>query len=224
LFVNTPSNPTGAVFGSDTMVGLVEIADRHDLWLLSDEVYDELVLADDAVHVPAARFDTEGRVITVFSFSKVYAMTGWRVGYVVAPDAIAALLRTLQEPQVSCPSTISQKAAEAALTGPRQPIDAMREAYRVRLDAALGAINRHSLDAVAPRGTIYMLIGIGGRESLPFALGLLERKSVSVAPGMVFGPAGEGRIRISLAADSATIVDGISRMAAELTERAGTTT
>ena len=69
-----------------------------------------------------------------------------------------------------------------------------------------------------------MLIGIGGRESLPFVLGLLERKSVSVAPGMVFGPAGEGSIRISLAADSATIVDGISRMAAELTEPAGTTT
>lgn len=223
LFINSPSNPTGAVFGSDTMLGMVEIANRHDLWLLSDEVYDELVLADDAVHVPAARFDTEGRVITVFSFSKVYAMTGWRVGYVVAPGAIAALLRTLQEPQVSCPSTISQKAAEAALTGPRQPIDAMRDAYRVRLDAALGAINRHSLDAVAPRGTIYMLIGIGGRESLPFALELLERKSVSVAPGMVFGPAGEGSIRISLAADSETIVDGLGRMAAQLTERAETT-
>ena len=119
LFVNTPANPTGAVYPARLMGDLVEFCARHDLWLLCDEVYDEMVLSPGCVHTAAAPLDSDGRVITVCSFSKVYAMTGWRVGYAAAPAGVAELLRTLQEPQVSCPSTISQKAAEAALTGPR---------------------------------------------------------------------------------------------------------
>ena len=92
------------------MRDLVDFAARHDLWLLCDEVYDEMVLSDGCVHTAAAPLDPDGRVITVCSFSKVYAMTGWRVGYLAAPAAVADLLRKLQEPLVSCPSTISQKA------------------------------------------------------------------------------------------------------------------
>ena len=117
MFVNSPSNPTGRVYGEGVVREVVEFANRHDLWLISDEVYDELVLDPSVSHVPSAWFDTEGRVISVFSFSKVYAMTGWRVGYAVARGDIPQLMRSTQEPQVSCPSTISQKAAEAALTG-----------------------------------------------------------------------------------------------------------
>jgi len=220
LFVNTPANPTGAVFGAGVMADLVEFADRHDLWLLSDEVYDELVLDPDAEHTAAASFDAAGRVVTVFSFSKVYAMTGWRVGYAVSPPELADVLRTLQEPQVSCPSTISQKAAEAALAGPREPIEAMRLAYCERRAAALRACTAHGIAAVAPAGTIYMMLDIGGRDSLAFALDLLVTADVSVAPGMVFGPAGEGKVRISLAADPHTIVEAIGRMAGVLADSA----
>ena len=215
LFVNTPANPTGAVFPAALTGDLVELCDRHDLWLLSDEVYDELVLDEGAVHTSAARFDTEDRVITVFSFSKVYAMTGWRVGYAAAPAPVADLMRKLQEPQVSCPSTISQKAAEAALLGPREPIEAMLDAYRRRRGVAVSAAKETGLGFVAPAGTMYMMLEVdtGGRSMLRFALDLLDEHGVSVAPGSVFGPGGEGYVRISLAAEDRDIARGLRRLA-----------
>ena len=218
IFVNTPANPTGAVYPASLMRDLVEFAARHDLWLLCDEVYDEMVLSPGCEHTAAAPLDSEGRVITVCSFSKVYAMTGWRVGYAVAPPPVADLLRKLQEPLVSCPSTISQKAAEAALTGPRAPYDEMLAAYRRRRSAALDAALGAGLRAVASDGTLYMLLDVSaaGIDDLQFALRLLESQSVSVAPGSVFGPAGRGWARISLAAEESAITEGVRRLAKAL--------
>ena len=221
LFVNTPSNPTGAVFPAVLMQELVELCNRRDLWLLSDEVYDELVLDEAARHTAAACYDEAERVITVYSFSKVYAMTGWRVGYAVAPPQVADLLRKLQEPQLSCPSTISQKAAEAALLGPREPIRAMLDAYRRRRAVAMRTATEAGLELVAPAGTLYTLVSVDthGRSMLQFALDLLDRHGVSVAPGSVFGPGGEGYVRISLAADGDQITEGIRRLALACRER-----
>ncbi len=221
LFVNTPANPTGAVFPPALMERLVELCRKHDLWLLSDEVYDELILDEGLEHTAAARFDEDGRVLTVYSFSKVYAMTGWRVGYAVGPPELAATLRKLQEPLVSCPSTVSQKAAEAALTGPRRPFDEMLDAYRRRRQAALSASSAAGIRAVPSQGTLYMLLDISdwGGSSLDFALALLEKRGVSVAPGIVFGPAGEGWVRISLAADDDQITEGIGRIGDFLRKR-----
>ena len=115
---------------------------------------------------------------------------------------------------MSCPSTISQKAAEAALTGPRAPYDAMLEAYRRRRAAALEAADGAGLRAVAPDGTLYMLVDVSdaGLDDLDFALSLLRSHAVSVAPGSVFGPAGRGWARISLAAEEAKIAEGLHRM------------
>jgi aspartate/methionine/tyrosine aminotransferase len=222
LFVNTPANPTGAVYPAALMEGLVELCCKHDLWLLSDEVYDELILEDGLGHTAAAQFDGDGRVVTVYSFSKVYAMTGWRVGYAVAPRGLAATLRKLQEPLVSCPSTISQKAAEAALTGPRRPFDEMLAVYKRRREVALAATATAGITAVRSQGTLYMLLDISAwrGSSMDFALSLLEQRGVSVAPGSVFGPAGEGWLRISLAADDAAITEGIKRIGAHLREGA----
>ena len=212
IFINSPSNPTGSIFDEKTMMGLVEYAKQNDLWIVSDEVYDELILDESVQHVPAARFDDDGRVISIFSFSKVYAMTGWRVGYLVANRQIADLARNLQEPQVSCPSTISQKAAEAALTGPRTQIDSMLSAYRKRLGIALDIAADNKIRAVKSAGTIYMLLNVGDFGStgdVKFALDLLKSHKVSIAPGSVFGPGGKGMIRISLAASESTIEKGI---------------
>lgn len=222
LFINTPANPTGAVFPEPLVRDLVAFADRHDLWLVSDEVYDEMLLDAEAVHTSAARFDAAGRVITVYSFSKVYAMTGWRVGYAVASPEIAALLRTLQEPEVSCASTISQKAAEAALTGPREPIEQMRDAYRRRRALALEVADQVGLNAIPSQGTLYMLIDVSRAKvgGMDFALALLDKQGVSVAPGSVFGPGGEGWVRISLAAEDDAIAEGIRRIAAMVEEMA----
>ena len=220
LFVNTPANPTGTVYDAPLMHALVDFAARHDLWLLCDEVYDEMILADGCVHTAAAPLDPDGRVITVCSFSKVYAMTGWRVGYAAAPRPVADLLRKLQEPLVSCPSTISQKAAEAALTGPRHPYDEMLAAYRRRRAMALYTAASTGLRAVPSDGTLYMLVDVSasGVDDLDFALRLLESHSVSVAPGSVFGPAGRGWARISLAAESDAIAEGLRRLANALYE------
>jgi len=223
IFMNTPANPTGAVFGSDLMRSLVALSRRHDLWLISDEVYDEMILAPGVEHTAAARFDDDGRVVSVYSFSKVYAMTGWRVGYAVCNADLAATLRKLQEPQVSCPSTISQKAAEAALTGPREPIEGMRNAYAERRDIALRTAQTEGLSIVPPQGTLYMMVDISAASmaSLDFALELLDRHEVSVAPGSVFGPAGEGLVRISLAAEPEAIEEGLTRIATSLREHVG---
>jgi len=219
MFTNSPSNPTGRVYGDDIVAGIVEFANRHDIWLISDEVYDQLLLDPAVTHVPSARFDTEGRVISVFSFSKVYAMTGWRVGYAVARGQIPDLLRSTQEPQLSCPSTISQKAAEAALKGPREPIAAMRDAYVDRAEFAVKTARAAGLRVFEPQATIYTLLDVsdfGSDGGLDFALELLREQQVSIAPGSVFGPGGHGMVRISLAADELTIETGINRIADHL--------
>ena len=223
MFSNSPSNPTGRVFDEATVRRLVEFAERNDLWLISDEVYDELLLTPAVRHVPAAWFDNSGRVISVFSFSKVYAMTGWRVGYCVARAGLADHLRSTQEPLVSCPSTISQKAAEAALTGPREPIEQMRDAYSQRLGSAVDAACRSGLKAHPSEGTIYMLLDVGAHGhdgGLDFALDLLRDARVSIAPGSVFGPGGTGYVRVSLAAADEVISEGIERIA-EYVQRGG---
>lgn len=214
LFVNSPSNPTGTVIPGDLMERLVALAQKHDLWFISDEVYDQLILDPGVPHVAARRFDTDGRVITIHSFSKVYAMTGWRVGYAVADRKVADVLRKLEEPQYSCPSTISQKGAEAALLGPRAPIEEMREAYRLRRDAAWAAMGRAGLRGHRSSGTLYQLIDVSdaGMPSLEFSLRLLDESGVTVAPGSVFGPLGEGFVRISFAASTEAIEEGIARI------------
>ena len=215
IFVNTPSNPTGAVFPRELVQELVDIAARHGFWLISDEVYDEMILDPGLEHFSPARLDPE-RVVTVYSFSKIYAMTGWRIGYLAAPQPLADALRKLQEPQVSCPSAISQKAAEAALLGPRDEIDAMTEAYRARRDRAWSAIERTRLSAFRTQGTFYMLLDIGAQavDSMAFALRLLEDHRVAVAPGVVHGPGGAGKVRISLAVEPEVVEEGIARIAA----------
>jgi aspartate/methionine/tyrosine aminotransferase len=215
IFVNSPSNPTGAVFPRELMAELVDVAAHHGFWVISDEVYDEMILDDGLEHFSPARLDAE-RVVTVYSFSKIYAMTGWRIGYLAAPRVLADAVRKLQEPQVSCPSAISQKAAEAALLGPHDEIDAMIAAYRARRDGAWSAIGRHGLSAFRTQGTFYMLLDIGeqAQDSMAFALRLLEEHRVAVAPGVVHGPGGAGKVRISFGVEPEIIEEGIARIAA----------
>lgn len=221
VFTNSPGNPTGAVYPGGTVERLVDLAHRRDLYLIADEVYDEMILDPELEHVSAARFDERGKVISVYSFSKVYAMTGWRLGYVAASRELADILRKLQEPEVSCPSVVSQKAAEAALTGPRQPIHEMRAAYAARRDRAWAYLTeraRHGLRGVRTEGTFYMLLDVSPARmsSMDVALRLLDKTDVAVAPGSVFGPKGEGFVRISLAVEPDVLEEGLERIDAFL--------
>jgi len=214
LFINSPGNPTGAVFPGSLVREIVDFASEQGIWLISDEVYDQLVLDKDAKHVSAGQFDSHNSVISIYSFSKVYAMTGWRVGYAVAPPVVAENMRKVQEPICSCPSSISQKAAEAALQGSSTHLEASRDAYREARDRAWEVIQEQKLKAFRPQGTFYMLIDVSSfrMPALDFTLKLLNEEKVAVAPGEVFGPGGHGFVRISLAGDVSEIEEGIRRL------------
>jgi len=213
LLLNSPSNPLGSVIDSDRMSALLAFAARHDLWVLSDECYDEITFDDTGVS-PAA-LDRDGRVATIFSFSKTYAMTGWRLGYVAAPPAVADVITKAQEPLISCLNTPTQYAAMAALASPPEVIGSMVSAYRQRRDTVAGQLAELGMTAFRPAGAFYTWLDISGcgEGARDFALRLLAEDSVAVAPGTAFGPGGEGFVRISLAASEADLVEGAARLA-----------
>lgn len=213
LVLNSPSNPLGSVIDRDQMALLLEFANRHDLWVLSDECYDEITFDDTAVS--AAALDIHGRVATVFSFSKTYAMTGWRLGYVAAPPEVADVVAKSQEPLISCVNSPTQYAGLAALESPPQVIDRMVTAYRQRRDALASQLKLLGMETFSPAGAFYMWLNVSacGKPSREFALQLLAEESVAVAPGTAFGARGEGFVRISLAASEADLAEGNARLA-----------
>jgi aspartate aminotransferase/aminotransferase len=213
LVVNSPSNPTGAVFSRATSERILEIAGRCDLTVLSDEVYEEIVF--DGEHVSLAGLDDDGRVVGVYSFSKTFAMTGWRTGYLTAASPVIEAVVKVQEALVSCPPWAGQRAAEAALTGPQSVVAEMRDEYRRRCDLAVELLERHGLAVSRPRGTFYALARVGAADSdtYGFVQRLLLEERVAVAPGGTFGPAGGGLVRLSLASSPEAISEGIERLA-----------
>jgi aspartate/methionine/tyrosine aminotransferase len=213
VVVNSPGNPTGAVWRRETIERVVEIARENDLYIVSDEVYEEIVFEGE--HVSPAIFDEDGRVVTVSGVSKTYAMTGWRIGYLAASPELAALAAKVQESLVSCATAVAQKAAEAALTGPQDCVAEMRAAYRLRRDVAVEALREHELLVTEPRGAFYIFADIGRAtdDTYAFARALVTDHGVAVAPGGTFGPAGAGLVRLSLASSAHVIEEGIRRLA-----------
>ncbi len=196
LIVNSPANPTGAVQRSDDMQAFVELANDYDFYIISDEVYDRIIY--DAEHISPASIDPE-RVIVVNAASKTYAMTGWRLGYTIAPiDLIEEMLKMHQYIQACAPS-ISQKAAYAALTGPSDSIDAMVREFRNRRDLVLKELNGIA-DCVVPQGAFYVFPRFHIRDTSVDLAAKFAQAGVIVVPGSTFGVHGEGYIRISYAA------------------------
>ena len=212
LVINSPGNPTGAVFSRDVVLQLLDFVRRHDLYLISDEVYEQIIFEGE--HVSPARFDTEGRVITVSGFSKTYAMTGWRLGYAVAAQPLAAQIAKLQEPFVSCASAVSQKAGEAALSGPQDCVREMVDEYRRHRDQAAGILTAAGVPFFKPQGAFYTMVDISasGLDSYAFARRLLQEAHVAVAPGATFGPSAANYVRISLASPAAAVAEGVGRL------------
>ncbi len=213
ILVNSPSNPLGTVLPRDLLETLLAFARRRGLWFISDEVYDEVVF-DDVFVSAGSVADPSDRLVSVYSFSKVYAMTGWRVGYLVAPPDMAKLLTGMQEPIISCVNTPAQMAALAAVTGPQDIVRKMRDAYRARRDELLGILDRGGLPSSQPSGAFYVWTDVSeaGLPSMDFARSLIEREHVAVAPGSAFGELGEGYIRLSLASSRENLLDGASSL------------
>ncbi|HEV2238280.1 MAG TPA: pyridoxal phosphate-dependent aminotransferase [Ktedonobacterales bacterium] len=205
LLLNSPSNPGGAVFSAATVAALVEFAARHDLWVLSDECYDEIVF--DGQHASPAPLDP-ARVITVGTCSKSYAMTGWRVGWATAPAALAPALAIVAGAAVNNLPLLALRAAEAALSGPQACVAEMRAGYQARRDLALRLLRAAGASPFAPAGAFYLLVDVAALgawqtgapfDSLAFAEALLTAHGVAVAPGAAFGATIPDHVRISLA-------------------------
>ena len=213
ILLNTPNNPTGTVESAERLRAVLDIAERHDLWVLSDECYDELVFG--VPHVSTATLGGAERVITIFTFSKSYAMTGWRVGYVISPTPFARQLALHQEPVVSCAPTVCQYGALAALQGPQDCVTEMVAAYRERRDLAMAELDAQDVGYVRPDGSFFLMadVSAAGLPTWDFCTRLLDEESVGVVPGVAFGPAGEGYVRLSLASSSDNVREGARRLA-----------
>jgi aspartate aminotransferase len=212
MIVNSPANPTGAVWSREIVQQVVAIAREHGLYVLSDEVYEEMVFEGE--HVSPARFDEDGRVVTVSAVSKTYAMTGWRIGYLAAGRELAGLVAKTQEAIVACPNAMAQVAAEAALTGPQDCVAEMRDAYRGRRDVAVAGLRAAGLLVNEPSGAFYIFADVAHAttDTAAFARSLVVDHGVAVAPGTTFGPGAEGLVRLSLASAADVIEEGIARL------------
>jgi aspartate aminotransferase/aminotransferase len=221
LVVNSPSNPCGTVYSRQTIEQLVDLAVRRDIYIISDEVYERIIF--ESAHLSPAAIDPDGRVIVIYGFSKSYAMTGFRVGYYVAPKTMVAHMNKALEPYVSCACSISQKAAEAALSGPQDCVDKMVAAYAQRKDIVVNALAGEGLEFSRPLGAFYMLVDIheAGLDSYAFATELLKETGVAVAPGKTFGSRSDNLIRISFCAETDEIVEGIGRFCEFYRKRVG---
>jgi aspartate aminotransferase len=218
LVINSPCNPTGVVFPRTLIEELAELAERANIYLLSDECYDEVIL--EGTNLSPASFLTDGRVISAYSFSKTYAMTGWRVGYVVANRSIAQSINKVLESNSSCVSALCQHAAEAALDGSSSVVTTMVDAYRRRRDLSYGLLADLGLAIAEPHGAFYVMADVSrsGLHAREFAFDLLRSRSVAVAPGTAFGDCAREAVRISLASSEDALREGISRMAARIVE------
>ena len=200
ILLNYPCNPTGVTYTKKELLALNKVIQKHDILVISDEVYDALTY--DFAHTPFATLPgAKERTIYLNGFSKNYAMTGWRVGFACGPKAIIAAMTKIHQYTIMCVPIMSQMAASEALIGPRKPLDDMKREYHRRRDFVIGRLNEVGLRCHKPQGAFYAFPSVRktGLSSVDFASQLLKKKKVAVVPGTAFGPEGEGYIRISYA-------------------------
>ncbi len=215
LLLNFPCNPTGATLDPATMQEIADIAVEHDLLVVTDEIYSELLY--EGVHTSIASLPgMRERTIFLHGFSKAFAMTGWRVGYACGPAELIDPMMKIHQYSIMCASTMSQEAALDALRHGKLAMQEMREAYCERRNVIVNGFNRMGLRCLMPKGAFYAFPNITstGMDSVTFAKTLLAEEKVAVVPGPAFGPCGEGFVRCSYAAGMDRIQLALERIGA----------
>jgi len=218
LIMNSPGNPTGAITPLPRLREILELAHRHNLWVISDEVYDEIWF-DTPPH-SLQPLDTQERVVSVFSFSKTYAMTGWRVGYLTGASEIVSHVLRAQEPTTSCVNSPAQRGAVAALLGDQQCVAEMRSAYASRAKLVTKILDDHGVPYARPTGAFYTMVDISGARmsDLDFVSRMITERRVAVVPGSAFGPASGNVVRVSLASSESDLQSGVERLASAISD------
>jgi len=229
LVLNSPCNPTGAALTPAELKGLADLATERGFWILSDETYEALVY-DGYQHVSVASLGDEvkSRTIVVNSLSKAYAMTGWRVGYTAGPKDVIKAMDAIQSQETSNPTSIAQRAAVVALTGPQETTYRMREEFDRRRRYIVDRLNgMPGISCLSPQGAFYVFPNVSGtfgkhtvgttiRNSTEFTAYLLDAARIAVVPGVEFGS--DDHVRISYATSMANIEKGMDRMAGAIAQ------
>lgn len=214
LVLPFPNNPTGAIMEADELEEIAKIVVEKDLFVLSDEIYAELTYGTD--HTTIASFPgMKERTILINGFSKAYAMTGWRLGYLAGPAKIVEQMLKIHQFAIMCAPTTSQYAAVSAVKNGDPDIQVMRESYDQRRRFVLHAFEEMHLECFEPQGAFYAFPSIKrfGMTSDEFATRLLEEEKVAVVPGTAFGACGEGFLRVSYAYSLKNLKEALGRMA-----------
>lgn len=216
LILNSPSNPTGAVYRPSTIEKIAEIAVRHNFMVLSDEIYEKLVYDPEFTHKSIASVSPEiaELTITVNGFSKAYSMPGWRLGYLAAPKWLVSRIAAFQSHTTSNPTSFVQYGGLAALKGPQEPVEKMRKAFAARRDLIYSLISAiPGVKTIRPSGAFYLFFDISsfGMDSAEFVDKLLEVEKVAGVPGKAFGS--PNCVRISYACSEETIREAAKRIA-----------
>ena len=215
LVINSPANPTGGVLTRGDLERIADLAIRHDLWVLDDEIYSR-ILYDGAEHVSIAALPGMAeRTIVLDGFSKTFAMTGWRMGYAIVPDALVKTYGQLIINTISGVATFAQEGAVEALNGPQDDVDAMVVEFRARRDLVVDGLNAiPGIECRKPLGAFYVFPSIAGTglSGADLAERLLQEAGVCVLPGSAFGQYGDDHIRISYANSQANLTEALGRM------------
>lgn len=215
-----PSNPTGVTLSEQELLELVRLLKDKPIWILSDEIYSELVYADRHRSIAAW---LRNQTIVINGLSKSHSMTGWRIGFLFAPEFLTKHMLKVHQYSVSCASSVSQKAAFAALTAGKDDAVEMRKQYQKRMEYAYERLVDMGLEVEKPTGAFYLFPSIQsfGLSSFAFALDLVDKAGVAVVPGSAFSTYGEGYVRLSYAYSFETLKEGLDRIAQYVRQKRG---
>lgn len=214
IVVNSPQNPTGSVMTKSELDGIAELAEKHDVFVVSDEIYSKMTY-DTTHYSPTARDEAKERTVLLDGFSKYYAMTGWRLGYMVVPNKMAERLQDFLVSAISCTAAFTQWAGVEALTGDQSFIPEMMARFKEKRDRIVKGLNSiPGFTCLAPKGAFYAFPNITETKmtSQECADHLLYKAGVAVLPGTAFGPYGEGYLRFSYATTLENIDDAVKKI------------